>query len=175
MLVLPHAEIAKLHDCQPGSLVRPLWYGATNSFALIAALPNSTDRAVIALEGDGPQYEIFSQRENIDVLSYGNNCILMPDNSGPIEQTPREMYGWPGCLVRTSDRWLLNIAGNNARFGLAPRQYDVASTQLLYPITQLNGIATFGKWTLFIGTLSESRADWIRIVEFQSRKPSFDV
>lgn len=170
MSVYPECEIRLLNDCEPGHVVRPIDRLASGEFAMVASVPDRDARALILFQKPTPVFAVVQAAEQVRVLDYGGDWFIEIDHHGPFESSIRKLYEASGCLIREEERWLLNIDSRDRLF-YQRAQIDIGRSQLMEVSGQLNHIAVFGKWTLYLGDRSESTDRWTEIFAFEYTPP----
>jgi len=169
MKVCPPCEITSLVAAK-GHLVRPLRYGSGAEFAVAAGVEDNEDSAALILFGDaGPSCRVVSVPDQVRVLSYGQGWFVEVDLNGPFEAYSRSMYEANGILIREQERWLLNVWEDGFRHQRG--QLDLSKTVLVQVSSEINNIAAFGKWTLYLGEASAPRERWTDIASFGWQPP----
>lgn len=173
MLVKPDCQLKPLSECDAGKLVRIVGQRYSGEFALVADANEKKERALILLKKEhGPQFFIESHPDQLIVLAYNERVILEVDHHGPFEPRARHLYEMPGCLIRESTRWLLNVVPvANARFRFDRAQYDLEASKIVQVSDELTNIAIFGQWSIYLGDEDAPREDRIMIATFKQERP----
>lgn len=167
MFVTPDCAIKPLSECDAGKLVRIVGHRYSGEFALVADVNEEKERALILLKEHGPQYVIENNPDQLKVLAYNESVILEVDHHGPFEPRARHLYEMPGCLIRESARWLLNIEPANDRFRFDRAQYDLEAYKIVQVSDELTNIAIFGQWSIYLGDKDAPRENRILIATFK--------
>lgn len=171
MIILPDCAIKPLSECEAGKLVRLVRHWGNGEFALVADLKEGTGRALVLFQEGTPAYLIENNPAQLKVLAYSSDLIFEVDQLGPYETTIRELYETSGCVICEGTRWLLNVREANPRPPFARAQYDFEAFQLVEVSQELNNIAIFGKWALYLGARDTLRDERIRIAAFEWTPP----
>ena len=151
MIILPDCEIKPLSECEAGRLVRLIGHLKDGEFALVGDLENSEHRALILFQEGAPVYLIEKEPAKVKVLAYSSDLIFEVDHHGPYEPVVQKMYEASGCVIREGTHWLLNVQAPNNQFRLQRAQYDMDNFQLVGVSHEIQNIAIFGKWSLYLG------------------------
>lgn len=171
MNIIPACENKLLSECGAGHLVRPIGYWGQGEFAIVGTLRESTDRALLLFRETGPSFTTVNGPDQVSVIDYGREWFLDVDHCGPFEASIRRMYEASGCLICEKSRWLINVRQDDGRFAYQRAQFDLTNSQLIRISDELNNIAVFGKWTLYLGDKLQSRDTWRRIAAFEWQPP----
>lgn len=171
MKIIPPCENKRLTECEIGNLVRPIGHWGQGEFAIVGNLKEAADRVLLLFRDTLPSFAIINGPEQVHVLDYGDDWLLDIDHEGPFEPSIRQMYEASGCLIREKSRWVMNVRSDDGRFAHQRGQFDLTNSRLIPTSNDLNNIAVFGKWTLYLGRESQGRDTWRKIAGFEWRPP----
>lgn len=169
MKVFPLCDNKPLNECQPGQLVRPLVHGRDAAFGIAATIEDTEKLAVISFGEDGPSFAPVSHPQDLQVLCYGDGCFLEVDHHGPFEGRARELYEARGAVIREHSRWLMNVWSERVGPSYDRAQFDVSNARLARVSHDINNIAVFGRWALYLGDRSARPDAWLQIAAFEWR------
>lgn len=171
MIISPDCEIKPLSECDAGKLVRLVNHWGDGEFALVADLENGEGRALILFQEGTPVYLIDNNPAQLKVLAYSSDLIFEVDQHGPYEHNIRELYETSGCVILEGTRWLLNVREPNPEFRPHRAQYDFETFQLVEVSREINNIAIFGRWSLYLGDRDTLREERVSIAAFEWKSP----
>jgi len=171
MTVIPACEIRSLTDCQPGQLVRPLNYRGDPDFAILGTVDGADSLAFIFMRDQGATYSVFPPADHIRVLTFEDQWFIEVDHRGPFESRARDMYEAGSCLIREKSRWVLNVWTEDHHRPFERALFDLTSAELTYSAADINNMAVFGRWTLYLGDESAPRERWRKIAAYAWQPP----
>ncbi len=143
MIFWPNCSVKTLAKCESGAIIRPLEGPETGSFAIACDVKDDHRRALVSFKGDGPEFQIISNPDALEVLEYTAENLLQVDQAGAFEASLRQVSG---CLLRDSGGWRMNVRCPEG-FSHKNAQYNFLTKTLEF----MNGdssIGIFGKWRL---------------------------
>lgn len=172
MNVFPLCDNKPLNECLPGHVIRPLVYAGDGAFAIVVTIEGSEDLAVISFSEDGPSFAPISHPEQLQVLCYGGDCFLEIDHCGPFEGHAEALYNARGTVIREKSRWLMNVWPEQQPVSHQRAQFDISNARLGRVSHDINNIAVFGKWTLYLGDRFARPDSWLQVASFEWKPPA---
>jgi hypothetical protein len=171
MKIHPSSSIKNLAECIPGQVVRDIAYGKDGKFGLVSDIADCTNRAIVYLSDHSAEYALITNPETYKVLAYLGETVWEIDQLGPFEPPMNSLFNKAGCLIRSSESWLLNVKYAFGSSGIHRVQYDLNLGKLFNYREFMSDVAVFGAWALYLLEEGEPSEHRIELARFNSSEP----